>query len=174
MDIADLVRLKSWSAPLYWQPSPSETQPFNATKSSGPDNVAAATAHANSLVFVGMTPCRVVDTRNGSGFSGAFGAPGLMAAKYGAFLSNPVRRVQFPPSLSLFVQHHNSPASICGLRNRGADAGFDAANILDTERLCLCIFIVGLRDFQCRNRAGWNEWVGGCVRESEHKSHYRH
>jgi len=33
----------------------------------------------NSLVFVGMTPCRLVDTRSGSGFTGAFGPPSLVA-----------------------------------------------------------------------------------------------
>src|SRR5262249_13062111 len=36
------------------------------------------TRPANSLVFVGMTPCRVVDTRLGQGFSGPFGPPGLL------------------------------------------------------------------------------------------------
>jgi hypothetical protein len=29
------------------------------------------------LTFVAITPCRLVDTRNGSGFTGAFGSPGL-------------------------------------------------------------------------------------------------
>jgi endosialidase-like protein len=63
----DVVPLKSWPAPLFWQPSQSE-------------NAAAEdTRPANSLAFVGMTPCRVADTRNGSGFTGAFGPPNLLA-----------------------------------------------------------------------------------------------
>jgi hypothetical protein len=67
----DPVVLKHWTAPLYWQLSESER------------NAAGLTPHAqtpaNSLVFVGMTPCRVVDTRSGLGFPGAFGPPSLAA-----------------------------------------------------------------------------------------------
>src|SRR5262245_46138842 len=37
-----------------------------------------ATSPANSLVFVGITPCRVVDTRTGQGFTGPFGPPSLV------------------------------------------------------------------------------------------------
>ena len=33
---------------------------------------------ANPLVFVAMLPCRVVDTRMGDGFTGAFGPPSLV------------------------------------------------------------------------------------------------
>ncbi len=33
---------------------------------------------ANPLVFVAMLPCRVVDTRTGDGFTGAFGPPSLI------------------------------------------------------------------------------------------------
>ena len=67
----DPVVLKHWTAPPYWQLSESER------------NVAGLTPRvqspANSLVFVGMTPCRVVDTRSGQGFPGAFGPPSLAA-----------------------------------------------------------------------------------------------
>src|SRR5262249_27017966 len=54
------------AAPLYWQPQ--------AT-----DLAAALTlpASANPLLFVAMTPCRVVDTRASQGFSSPFGAPSL-------------------------------------------------------------------------------------------------
>ena len=50
------IPLKHWPAPLYWQPSTTESnlQP-NAQSPVG------------SLVFVGMTPCRVVDTRAAAG-----------------------------------------------------------------------------------------------------------
>jgi len=73
----DVVPLKHWEAPLYWQPSEAERD-ANAKRS---DVVGAplpdAQSPANSLVFVGMTPCRVVDTRASQGFPSAFGAPSL-------------------------------------------------------------------------------------------------
>ena len=69
--------LKSWAAPLYWQPTKAES--VGAAQSDTSSNVVIeATAPSNSLVFVGMTPCRVVDTRPTSGFSGAFGPPNLV------------------------------------------------------------------------------------------------
>jgi trimeric autotransporter adhesin len=80
----DAVPLQSWPAPLFWQPSQSEHQaalaerPGIRAQEVGSDIGPAATSPANSLVFVGMTPCRVVDTRTGSGFSGAFGPPSLV------------------------------------------------------------------------------------------------
>jgi hypothetical protein len=63
----DVAPLTPWPAPLYWQP----------TRIALADGVNATTP-ASSLVFVGMTPCRVVDTRTGSGFTGAFGTPSLV------------------------------------------------------------------------------------------------
>lgn len=67
----DPVVLKNWTAPTYWLLSESERDAAGLTPH--------AQAPANSLVFVGMTPCRVVDTRSGQGFSGAFGPPSLAA-----------------------------------------------------------------------------------------------
>jgi hypothetical protein len=80
----ETIPLTNWSAPLYWQPSQAESRAASARQAGGaPDNTtfaitADAQTPANSLVFVGMTPCRVVDTRNGSGFTGAFGPPSLV------------------------------------------------------------------------------------------------
>src|SRR5580700_4194367 len=67
------VVLKNWAAPLYWQPSQTEAQagmkpelqPGQSQAASGP------------LVFVAITPCRVVDTRASSGFPSGFGQPSL-------------------------------------------------------------------------------------------------
>jgi endosialidase-like protein len=67
----DPVVLKHWTAPPYWQLSESERDAAGLTP--------RAQAPANSLVFVGMTPCRVVDTRSGQGFPGAFGPPSVAA-----------------------------------------------------------------------------------------------
>src|SRR5262245_14942062 len=82
----DVAPLRSWSAPLYWQPSHAEDQAGrmkadtfgNAAVASLVTDTPQEQTPANSLVFVGMTPCRVVDTRNGSGFTGAFGPPSLV------------------------------------------------------------------------------------------------
>src|SRR5262245_53484931 len=74
---SDVVPLRPCPSPLYWQPSPSENQIVAKPGTFG-NEVAEDTRPANSLVFVGMTPCRVVDTRTGSGFTGAFGPPSLV------------------------------------------------------------------------------------------------
>jgi hypothetical protein len=68
--------LKHWAAPLYWQPTqiPAPEQAIVAT----PSDATGFSASANPLVFVAMLPCRVVDTRTGNGFTGAFGPPALV------------------------------------------------------------------------------------------------
>jgi hypothetical protein len=68
--------LKHWAAPLYWQPTqiPAPGQAVVAT----PADATGFSASANPLVFVAMLPCRVVDTRTGNGFTGAFGPPSLV------------------------------------------------------------------------------------------------
>src|SRR5262249_55261904 len=77
----DIIPLNPWPAPLYWQPTQGESEAattkegFSALSSSA--NPSAATP-AGSLVFVGMTPCRIADTRTGQGFTGAFGPPSLV------------------------------------------------------------------------------------------------
>lgn len=73
----DVAPLKPWPAPLYWQPTEAENQIIAQPGAFG-NAVAEDTRPANSLVFVGMTPCRVLDTRTGSGFTGAFGPPSLV------------------------------------------------------------------------------------------------
>ena len=76
----DLAPLKNWAAPSYWQLSESERIAAGLTP--------RAQSPANSLVFVGMTPCRVADTRSGQGFTGPFGPPSLSA---GASRTFPIR-----------------------------------------------------------------------------------
>ena len=72
----DSLPLKHWATPLYWQPTqiPAPGQAVVAT----PGDATAFSASANPLVFVAMLPCRVVDTRTGNGFTGAFGPPSLV------------------------------------------------------------------------------------------------
>lgn len=81
--------LKNWLAPLYWAPHEARghddqreitarNEPMRSPQAV-PSTVvrAAANAMTEALVFVAVTPCRVVDTREGLGFSGAFGPPAL-------------------------------------------------------------------------------------------------
>ena len=70
----DPTRLTNWPAPLYWQPSatPETADTPQAATTSLPLGSAA-------LVFVAMPPCRVMDTRQGQGFTGAFGPPSIAA-----------------------------------------------------------------------------------------------
>jgi hypothetical protein len=87
----DVVPLKNWPAPLYWQPAPSESeaaaQNADAAASALTVRPLAATP-VGSLVFVAMTPCRVVDTRASQGFPSPFGPPTLTV---GTTLSYPLQ-----------------------------------------------------------------------------------
>jgi len=73
----DPTRLANWAAPLYWQPSPAERAAAAAAGTLAPQ--AATNALSNALVFVAITPCRVMDTRADQGFAGAFGPPSVAA-----------------------------------------------------------------------------------------------
>jgi hypothetical protein len=72
----DPLPLKHWAAPLSWQPTqiPAPGQAVVAT----PADATASSLSDTPLVFVAMLPCRVVDTRTGDGFTGAFGPPSLV------------------------------------------------------------------------------------------------
>jgi len=72
----DPLPLKHWAAPLYWKQTeiPAPGQAVVATSS----DATGFSASVNPLVFVAMLPCRLVDTRTGNGFTGAFGPPSLV------------------------------------------------------------------------------------------------
>src|ERR1039458_9425866 len=74
--VRDMVPLKPWAAPLYWLPTSAESQAAAAAQAAAAVN-ANADLPGNALVLVGITPCRLVDTRAGQGFIGEFGPPGL-------------------------------------------------------------------------------------------------
>ncbi len=88
----DLAPLKNWPAPLYWHPSVAE-QRLGAPAASLP-------LGTNALVFVAMTPCRLVDTRTGQGFSGAFGPPSLAGNAPGRAFPIPSSTTCSIPSLA--------------------------------------------------------------------------
>jgi hypothetical protein len=77
------IPLKPWAAPLYWQPTQADSH--NATVQADATVSPADQPAANPLVFVAMTPCRVVDTRSGMGFTGAFGPPSLTGGSIRTF-----------------------------------------------------------------------------------------
>jgi hypothetical protein len=72
----DPVLLKNWAAPLYWQPTLRETERA-AREGVLQAQQAVAGAITPPLVFVGMAPCRIMDTR-GNGFTGSFGPPSIV------------------------------------------------------------------------------------------------
>ena len=73
-----VIPLRNWAAPLYWQASAAE-----AALSAKPGEARwaeisppAAGSASGPLVFIAITPCRLMDTR-GYGQTGAFGPPAL-------------------------------------------------------------------------------------------------
>ena len=79
--LAQREPVRNWAAPLYWQPSEQEASIIRHAREMQPmAGTSAAQPMADPsvpLVLVAMTPCRVVDTRAGQGFSGSFGQPRL-------------------------------------------------------------------------------------------------
>src|SRR5262249_8424400 len=92
----DSVPLKHWSAPLYWQRAQAVKEEHAA---------AAVSSGANSftlLVYVAMVPCRVVDTRVGQGFPGAFGPPALIGGASRTFPIPSSNRCAIPADASAY------------------------------------------------------------------------
>lgn len=67
--------VKDWPAALYWQPAAAESA---SARVGAITSAVALPLGSNALVFVAMTPCRIVDTRAGQGFGGSFGPPSLV------------------------------------------------------------------------------------------------
>ena len=63
----NVVPLKNWATPLYWQPNHSEKDAKPVPRL----QFSANAVSADALTFVAITPCRLVDTRgSGGGFNG--------------------------------------------------------------------------------------------------------
>ena len=93
--------LKNWPAPLYWAPTPAEAEQQRieqrmaqrgASPLAQPSSIFTA---PGPMTFIAMTPCRVMDTRTGQGFTGAFGPPSLAA--------NVARQVPMPTSTTCSI-----------------------------------------------------------------------
>ncbi len=77
----NVVPLKNWATPLYWQPNQSEKEAL--PQRGAPQLVFSANAvSTTALTFVAITPCRLVDTRGAAaGFNGIdpFAGPSIAA-----------------------------------------------------------------------------------------------
>ncbi len=77
------IPLKNWATPMYWQAAPAEIEAAGVSsdallRAPAPESqTPLAPTAANSLIFVAMTPCRVVDTRATQNFPAGFGQPSL-------------------------------------------------------------------------------------------------
>jgi hypothetical protein len=82
----NVVPLKNWAAPLYWQPNQNESE---SAWSTGPGiRPMVPQLSTSALTFVAITPCRLVDTRGvTAGFNGLtpFSGPSLAASSTTTF-----------------------------------------------------------------------------------------
>src|SRR5215831_7085262 len=77
--------IRDWPAPSFWSPSGTEGRGISGPQARPAAHPAALASNpAFVLPFVGLTPCRLVDTR-GNGFTGQFGPPSLAAASPRSF-----------------------------------------------------------------------------------------
>jgi hypothetical protein len=75
-------KIEDWPAPLHWSPVIGQIEKPESGDV-GPASVDAVPTPP--LPFVGLTPCRLVDTR-GNGFTGAYGPPALTAGAPRSFV----------------------------------------------------------------------------------------
>lgn len=69
--------IRNWTAPPYWTPPPGFTLVGSGESDQDQRRALSANSASNPLAFVAITPCRVGDTRAGSGFSGEYGPPSV-------------------------------------------------------------------------------------------------
>jgi hypothetical protein len=69
-------KIENWAAPLLWSPPAKSLEKEDANSGFAPEAVEAVPTPP--LHFVGLTPCRLADTR-GNGFTGQYGPPSLVA-----------------------------------------------------------------------------------------------
>jgi hypothetical protein len=104
------IPLKNWSSPLHWHASHAEKEAAAKLDPQLPQTM--NTVSPDSLTFVAITPCRLVDTRGG-GFTGMtpFNGPSIASAT----------AVTFPVQSSTEATANTSPAP-CGTIPANAEA----------------------------------------------------
>jgi hypothetical protein len=108
----NVVPLKNWATPLYWQPNQAEREV--AGKAVPQLQLSSNQVSADALTFIAITPCRLVDTRGaGGGFNGMspFSGPSIPAA---GTITIPV--------LSLAEASANTTPAPCGVISTLAEA----------------------------------------------------
>ena len=105
----DPAPLKNWASPLYWQPNQVEREASH--RGAAQFQLSPNATSNTSLIFVAVSPCRLVDTRGASaGFIGStpFNGPSIPAGEQPPFPCNPPLKTTpplrllaapFPPSL---------------------------------------------------------------------------
>jgi hypothetical protein len=87
--LSSVKNVTGWVAPIYWQAAQAHTKGSARIAKAEDATPNASTASVSSsgsvAVFVAATPCRLVDTRSGGGFSGAFGPPMMMTGQARTF-----------------------------------------------------------------------------------------
>src|ERR1035441_1868377 len=76
--------ISTWQAPAFWDASSAHRDPLDREKfqaSRPTPEAASGTPLSNSMAFVAIVPCRLVDTRAFTGESGAFGPPAMNAGE---------------------------------------------------------------------------------------------
>src|SRR5215813_8765799 len=69
--------ITNWAAPAFWSP-PSRASSTGSSRTPSTEGAALFLSATSPLPFIGITPCRVADTR-GNGFTGLFGPPSIGA-----------------------------------------------------------------------------------------------
>ena len=82
---AQEIELRNWSAPLFLSPQAVSSAEQDGRRSLVAGREALAVS-ATPMPFVAVAPCRVADTRIGSGFLGAYGQPAIQAGLLRSFV----------------------------------------------------------------------------------------
>src|SRR5690242_9198612 len=78
------IPIPTWQAPAYWDASSVPAEKADLTKVAEARNTNSAVSGSpltGSMAFVGIVPCRLVDTRGTTGETGAFGPPIMSAGQ---------------------------------------------------------------------------------------------
>jgi len=90
--------IRAWPAPLYWQQSLDQS---DSQATAAKTNQRSATVLASTLVFVGIAPCRLVETRDGS-LPAPFGPPTMGASQIRTITVPTSTRCNIPSSAQAY------------------------------------------------------------------------
>lgn len=102
------IPIRNWQAPMFWMPSQPLTVDAgvfsgkNAADYGGIPRSGSVTPLTGPLLFVGITPCRLVDTRAFANFPAPFGPPQLQANAIRTFPLKSHPNCVIPPEAKAF------------------------------------------------------------------------